>query len=304
MGQIVTTAALAALCLLANPARAAWVTNVPSADTSLIELAPTNNNGAQAWVLAGRIQNDFYRNRGLFKFNFSNLPSNSVILSAAAVLQVTRVPAEAPANATFGLRRMLRPWGEGNKFADIGQPPGHGQPATAGEATWLCAFHPTNLWSTPGGAEGQDFSAIESSFQFISDLGTYRFDSTPELVADVQDWVANPASNYGWMLICNAEDTIWNARRFGSREDPDACPTLEIEYLVPPRIDSFARFGNQSHLTFTPAIGHSYAVELRNTLTAGSWLTLTNLGPVTNTIPLTVIDSTAVSSRFYRVTAN
>jgi len=289
--------------LAAAPAGAALVTNVPSADTSLIEIAPTNNNGAQAWVLAGRIQNDNYRNRGLFKFDFSNLPTNTQIRSATAVFQVTRVPADEPANASFGLHRMLRPWGEGNKFAALGQPPGHGRPATAGEATWRCAFHPTNDWSVPGGAADVDFSSVESSFQSIGDLGTYRFEPTPELIADVQDWVNHPESNFGWMLLCNAEDTPWNARRFGSREDPEAYPTLEIDYLIPPRIDSFTRSGNQSHLTFTTAPGNYYLVEFLDSFASGHWQTLTNLGLATNAASISVPDLTPAAGRFYRVAA-
>ena len=292
----------AGVCACIAPARAAWVTNGASADTSLIEIAPTNNNGAQAWVLAGRIQIGSFRNRGLYKFDFSNLPTNTLILSVTTVLQVTRVPADEPADASFGLHRMLRPWGEGDKAATGAQPPGQGRPATAGEATWLCAFHPTNAWSTPGGAEGVDFSGVESSFQFIAGTGSYRFEPTPELVADVQDWISHPESNFGWLLLCSAEDTPWNARRFGSREDPDALPTLEIEYVIPPRIESVNRVGNQFNLTFATAPGQSYVVECRDALVPGSWQTLTNLGLATHAAPVTVTDPATMPGRFYRVT--
>lgn len=309
MGGKLTTILLLALGGSTMPAAAASVTIPPSADTTLIEIAPTNNNGAQAWILAGKIQNDVYRNRALLRFDFTNLPPDARILSVALNIEVKRVPDEPPANSTFGLRRMLRPWSEGNKFANPDpnanprEPPGQGRPATAGDSTWLCAFFPTNEWSVPGGAEGLDFSSTESSFQLIGGLGPYRFESTPELVADVQEWVNQPGSNNGWMLLSNDEVTILTARRFASREDPDAHPTLEIEYAAPLIIESATRIGDQFALTFTAWLGQSYSVEFRDNLTAGQWHTLTNLGPTTTTIQYFVTDTIVEPQRFYRVTA-
>src|SRR5262245_55203481 len=131
---------LLALSVWALRAGAVSLALIPSADTSLIEIAPTNNNGGQAWLLSGKIQNDVYRVRALMKFDFSALPTNATVLSAAVTLEVTRHPGDGLANAPFGLYRMLRPWGEGNKVATT--VPGQGLPATPGEATWLCSFFP------------------------------------------------------------------------------------------------------------------------------------------------------------------
>ena len=276
-------------------------TLIPSADTSLIEIAPTNNNGGQAWLLSGKIQNDVYRDRALMKFDFSALPTNTIILSAVVTLEVTRQPGDGLANAPFGLYRMLRPWGEGDKVATT--IPGQGLPATAGEATWRHAFFPTNEWTVPGGASGVDFSDIESSFQFIYGTGQspYRFESTPELVADVQSWVNNPQSNDGWMLLDDDETTAFTARRFGSREDPNAPPLLEIEYFVPPSIAAASRAGDQFHLNFTAWPGQSYTVEYRDSLSAGVWQTLTNLGLATNATPVAITDIVNGPQRYYRV---
>jgi hypothetical protein len=47
-----------ALGFCALRASAVSLTLIPSADTSLIEIAPTNNNGGQAWLLSGKNQND------------------------------------------------------------------------------------------------------------------------------------------------------------------------------------------------------------------------------------------------------
>jgi hypothetical protein len=235
------------------------------------------------------------------KFDFSALPTNATVLAAAVTVEVTRQPGDGLASAPFGLYRMLRRWGEGDKVATT--VPGQGLPATPGEATWLCSFFPTNAWSAPGGASGIDFADVESSFQFIYGTGQspYRFESTPELVADVQSWVNSSQSNYGWMLLCDDEATPFTARRFGSREDPNAPPLLEIEYLVPPRIASTQRAGSQLQFNFTTWPGQSYAVQFRDSFSTGAWQILTNLGLATNATSVLVTDTIAPPRRFYRV---
>lgn len=140
------------------------------------------------------------------------------------------------ADCSFGLHRMLRPWGEGTNYA--AQSPGQGVPANPGDATWNNAFHPTNAWATPGGLEGVDFSTAESSFQYITspDASPFYFESTPELVDDVQSWVRDPGTNHGWMMIANPEEVLCTARRFNSRESFDGPPQLMIEYTIPPTV--------------------------------------------------------------------
>ena len=303
LGTIAKITGFAGLGLLISSADAAvFEVRNASADTTLIGIAPTNNNGAQQWVIAGSIQippSNPFRNRGLFKFDFTDLPTNTVIQAVALKLEVTRVPDEAPSNATFGLHRMYRPWGEGDNVAATY--PGQGSPANPGGATWFWSFAPTNSWFAPGGVPGLDFANDESSFQYISGLGSYTFDFTPELAADVQFWVNQPEFNYGWILMSNSEDVPWNARRFGSREDPDNHPRLEISYIVPPLIDAAQRVSNSFRITFTPWPGQGYAVQFRNSLTNGLWQTLTNLGVLTNATPVVVTDSIALPQRFYRV---
>jgi len=272
----------------------------PSADTSLIEVAPSNNNGGQSFVLSGRTQNN-PRNRGLFKFDLSPIPGNAVIQSVALTIEVTGQPGDGLANAPFGLYRMLRPWGEGGKIATNN--PGQGMPAGPGEATWLFSFYPTNAWSEPGGAPAMDFLASASSFTFIYGLGQspYRFESTPEFVDDVQGWLNQPQSNYGWMLLCDDEGTIFTARRFGSREDTNNAPLLEVRYLLPAQIDWVEKTGSQFNFGFVARAGQSYTVEFRSALNSGVWQTLANLGSFTETTRVLVVDTALVGQRFYRV---
>jgi len=292
---------LLTLGLSALQARAASVTNLPSADTSLMEIEPSHNNGGQEFFISGHLQNPV-RARGLLRFDFTVLPTNTLIQSIVLELTVIRQPGDGLANSAFGLHRLLRAWGEGDKVAIL--KPGQGVPASAGEATWTHCFYPTNAWTEPGGAADVDYVSSASSFQDIQGAGeTYRFPSTPELVEDVQRWVNDPASNFGWIFISNAEDTPFTARLFGSRENPDAPPKLEIEYFVPPRIESSARTISQFILTFTAWQGQSYSVEFRDNLVTGQWQTLTNLGLATATTQHSVSDGIIKPQRFYRITS-
>lgn len=290
-----------ALAFLAICAQSASITLIPLADTSLIEIAPSNNNGGQAWLLSGKIQNDVYRDRALMKFDLSIIPTNALVVSAAVVLEVTRQPGDGLANAPFGLHRMLRPWGEGDKVAIT--VPGQGLPASPGEATWRHAFFPTNEWAAPGGASGVDFASSASSFQFIYGVAQspYRFESTPELVDDVQEWVNKSQFNYGWMLLCDDEVTLFTARRFGSREDTNAPPRLEIEYIVPMHIDLAERVGNEFRLHFPGQAGKAYTVEyITNSAASNNWFVLTNIPTLGADSEVVVSDSITNRLRFYR----
>ena len=282
-------------------AGAASITNTSCADTSLLEIEPSHNNGSQTFTISGHIQNPFLT-RALYRFDLTRLPTNTLIQSVVLELKVTGQPGAGLANSSFGVHRMLRPWGEGNKVAILS--PGQGEPATAGEATWSHSFYPTNAWTLPGGAPDVDFVSGQSSYQNITFAGeSYRFESTPELVADVQGWVNDPRSNFGWILISDDEATPFTARHFGSREDPDALPALEIEYLVlvPPRIESARQLGNQFELQFTAEAGQTYVVQYRDPLTAGTWQTLTNIGLVTVNSLVKVLDNLRQPSRIYRL---
>lgn len=214
-----------------KPARAATATFTPSADTTLIETAPNNNNGAQTFFNSGTTQNNT-RTRGLVEFDLSAIPANSVVISVDVVFNVVKQPADGYAASTFDLHAVLVPWGEGNKTAALPGNPGQGAPASAGEATWNARMQGIASWSAPGGKAGVDFAAAASASQTVynSASSPYTFASTPGLVADVQAWVNDPQSNHGWMLLSEAENTTFTARRFGSREDPSNGPQLLVQY--------------------------------------------------------------------------
>jgi hypothetical protein len=261
---------------------------------------------------AGTTQNG-PRTRALLRFDLSSFPTNTVIQSARLTVQVTQQPIDGYDFTAFGLHRMFRPWGEGNKIPTT--QPGQGVPATSGEATWLHAFFPTNQWAEPGGQPGTDYSPIESSFEIVYDVANspYVFPSTPELVDDVQLWINKPATNHGWMLRCADEFPRFTARRFGTREDSNNSPVLELMYLVPPVLRITRTNNFQAAISFTAWAGHSYNVFYRNSLKVGVWHPLSTIAASTTNREIVIFEPTApglknshyryYNQRYYRVSA-
>src|SRR5437879_3143924 len=134
-------------------------------------------------------------------------------------------PIDGPARTTE-LHKRLADWGEGTSHAPGGE--GSGAPATPNDATWRHRFYDTIFWTTQGG----DFSATVSASQSVGPVGQYTWSST-QMVADVQSWLNNPASNFGW-LVLGDETAIATAKRFDTRESASP-PVLTVEYIPGPR---------------------------------------------------------------------
>jgi hypothetical protein len=156
--------------------------------------------------------------RGLVAFNLIGIPSNAAITNAS--LRVT-VDHAAPGDDNVELHQLLNNWGEGSSAGS-----GAGAPATPGDATWVNTFYPSQTWSSPGG----DFSGTVSASQLISGDGAYVF-SSPGMVSDVQAWIANPSSNFGWELRGD-ETGSPDAKGISSREGLSP-PLLSVTYTVP-----------------------------------------------------------------------
>ena len=123
------------------------------------------------------------------------------------------------------LNRLLGSWGEEGSDAPMGE--GGGAAAQTGDATWGNRFFPATPWITDGG----DFVPLASTSQSVGPLGVYTWNSTPMLVADVQDMLDNPSTNFGWILI-GQETVPAAAKRFNSRTNPSASsrPRLLVSY--------------------------------------------------------------------------
>jgi hypothetical protein len=200
----------------------------PSKDNTLYQYVPADGDRSNALGLhffTGETAMGELR-RGLLAFDIAgNIPAGSTITGATLTLNMSRTPSSNP--RTVELHWLLADWGEGTSLAS-GQE-GQGAPATTNDATWRHRFFDTIFWTTEGG----DFSATISASQSVGAIGAYIW-SSPQMVADVQSWLDNPATNFGW-LVRGDESDIATAKRFDTRESVNP-PVLTIEYTrVSPR---------------------------------------------------------------------
>ncbi|MCA9291259.1 MAG: DNRLRE domain-containing protein [Phycisphaerales bacterium] len=215
----------AAMCLAAA-ALADQIVLEPVRDNTLIEeTTGALSNGQGVNVFAGRVGpgSGATKRRALLAFDLGAIPPGATIESVTLELTVTQAQ---PAVFTMPLHRVLAAWGEG---ASEGMG-GGGAPAEPGDATWLHRFHPDVFWTTEGG----DFAPDASATAAVGGSGTYAWDSTPELVADVQGWLDDASSNHGWVLLGN-EAMAQTTKAFTSREWLKARerPRLTVEYAAP-----------------------------------------------------------------------
>ena len=201
--------------------QASSVTLVSSQDTTLIESADgERGNGAGTGFIAGKNNgNAFTLRRGLVEFDLASagIPAGATITNVELTLNMSQTTSGA---ADIALHRVTSDWGEGASSGG-----GSGAQAQTNDATWLHAFYAGARWDTAGG----DFNATASAITSVDGIGSYSW-SSAQLIADVQSWLADPSSNFGWILI--GDETIRSSKRFDSREhaEPENRPQLKIEF--------------------------------------------------------------------------
>jgi hypothetical protein len=198
-------------------------------DNTLIQSATgAFSNGSGAHFFAGKNNHGEVR-RGLIAFDVAgNIPGGAVIQSARLTLNMSRSISGAH---TVALHRVLADWGEG--ASDAGGEEGGGANAAPGDATWLHTFFNTKFWTNAGG----DFAPEASATLSVGSAGVHTWESTPAMVAEVQAWLDNPASNFGWLLLGN-ETVNASAKRFDSQQNPVAAnrPVLRVVYSTSSRV--------------------------------------------------------------------
>jgi hypothetical protein len=204
---------------------------VPIRDNTLYEVilqAPDGeippSNGAGDFFFAGLTNFTGESRRGLLAFDVAGaIPAGSLVTDVTLTLEMSRT---ISGPTTVELHRVSSDWGEGTSDAP-GQE-GTGAPATDGDATWFHTFYPSSLWSTDGG----DFLSTVSAAQTVGGEGPYTWGSTPEMVADVQSWLDEPATNFGW-LVMGDEQMTPSAKRFNTRENGTGAPQLTVTFQAP-----------------------------------------------------------------------
>lgn len=223
---------------------ASWVSSSAIADIVLnpnqdnsIYSENDNSNGAGP-LFSGRTNTSpaVVLRRALVAFDLTGIPSGSTVDSVT--FSLTQVKSRAATAEIYGLHRVSAAWGEGTS-SGIGQ----GAAPTPGDATWNFRQFSTTTplsWTTPGG----DFAATSGIATIGTANNTYSFSSQLGLVADVQNWVNTPASNFGWILMPENETDNRDAREFGSRESAlNQRPTLTVNFTAVPEPGSLVLLG-------------------------------------------------------------
>lgn len=145
-------------------------------DTYLSAASPTSNYGAfERMVVTGyEDQGAVNRQRGLVKFDLTSIPTGTTIQRATLYLYSYDAAQAKGSNGYYGVYPVTTAWAEGS-------------------ATW------NSPWSSAGG----DFSTTpDATAAKQTGAGVwYAFDVTSR----VQQWIATPSSNNGWLVKCTDE---------------------------------------------------------------------------------------------------
>ncbi len=210
---------------------AAWAGSVTlgaSRDTTIYS-ENVNGSNAKGQLFAGRTAGTLGTElrRTLVAFDLSSIPSNATIQTVQLQLNCIKVPGGIPGPRDFDLCALTKTWGEGTST-------GGGIPAqaTPGDATWDFNVFNTASWTAPGG----DFAAASATTS-IDGLGVYTWTSA-KMATDVQGWLANPATNNGW-IIFGGEADLRTAKEFASREVGATGPSLTVTFTAPAVLGNF-----------------------------------------------------------------
>jgi hypothetical protein len=227
-------------------------------DNTIFENMPNNSGGGTAGIFSGA-NNLPSKRRGFIAFdilksdtNPGGVPAGSIITGAELSMYLANAP--NPNSQTIGLHRMLFDWGE--NINDTSSPAvggaGNGVAAAAGDATWNESFFGTTTWSSLGGSIGPGAAGAFSSTASVSTTvsgpidNQHKWLSTAGLISDVQSWLDNPSSNFGWAIINANETSTQTMKAFYSRQatvntggsgttiNPTWRPMLIITYVPEP----------------------------------------------------------------------
>src|SRR5690349_4539868 len=192
----------------------------PMADSYMEQFHADENFGSANNMIVGEVGSrampPFEIRRGLLRFDLSSLPAGAVVNSATLQISAVLMLPQDPVNSDFGIHLLLEDWDE---LA----------------VSWNSPLAGVS-WTAPGASDPADTVQAPSSTVFVTGLGNYVFPTTPSLISDVQAWVNDPRSNFGWLLV-SEENGPESARHIGTREDISGnAPVLTIDFSLPPPI--------------------------------------------------------------------
>lgn len=222
--------------LLATGAVSADATALqPAADNTIYEEGDTVSNGSGQHVFAGTAAAFAPPRRALLRFDVATaVPPGSTVTAVVLSLRLSRT---ASLNQPVSAHRLLASWGEAG--SDANGMEGTGTVAQPGDATWGFREWSTLAWAVPGG----DFFSPASATTTIGGpclpenaqtAACIKYSwSSPAMVADVQSWIDQPSTNFGWIMLGN-ESTAGSAKRFDSRESATSANRPQLRVIFDP----------------------------------------------------------------------
>ena len=203
-------------------------------DATIFQDPVGNSNGAGPGMFAGTNGSNSPR-RGLIEFNVAgNVPAGATINSVQMLLFLGQTAGGSGGSFNISLYSLSAPWGEGTTGSTSTMIGGTGQgfAANPGDATWGYSSYNTVPW-TSGGAFAASASATTSVGATLNASSTW---STAAMATDVQGWLDNPSTNYGWAVLNGVEGTSNSFRAFWTKEASTASlrPELIVNYTAAP----------------------------------------------------------------------
>ena len=238
---IVPALAAAALLFPARAAVAAAISIGALKDTTIFSESDNTLGGGDVFIVGNNNATGPTGNtrRGLIQFDIAAaIPSGATIQSVTLKLHVDGGTSLAD-DRIVSIHRLLAEWGNGTSGAGgAGGGGGQGVAPADSDVTWAFRSYsvspptpPQVAWTSPGG----DFLAGASASTSVNSTPAFYSWSSGGLVGDVQLWLDDPATNFGWILR-GPETTKQSLLRFDSvdRALADLRPVLTIDYTPAP----------------------------------------------------------------------
>ncbi len=207
-----------------NPCSSSAVTTTLPADKDNVLYesstgALSNGEGRYLWSGAASVGSF----RSVVHFDLSSIPSNAQITDVTLRLYCDQNNGNA---VDVDVHRLLSDWGEGTSNAN-GDESG-GDASTLDDATWIHTFYDSQFWSSTGG----DYEPSVSATNSVNADGIFIEWNASGMINDVQSWMDDPSTNFGWIFMGDELDPA-NAKRFSSRNSNQSSehPELVITYV-------------------------------------------------------------------------
>lgn len=180
-----------------------------SSDAELDQASPTTNAGSSIQMRTYPWSPSWTR-RSIVKFDLSSIPTGSQVSAATLTLAETGT---FGSTRTIGVHRVTTNW-------------------TESAVTW------NSPWTTAGG----DFVSTPTATASVSWTGLLDSDSW-DVTTDVSAFVGGTATNYGWIVKDETENSSQQWWGFGTKENTTTSnrPKLTVVY-IPPKDKFFLLF--------------------------------------------------------------